>query len=110
MATEGPYLAALVTTISLDLFYEGLSREFVRRVQDQRKSLGLEIADRITIYFQATPALSEAIKQNKAYIASETLAVAVLDEPLPHGLDQASDSFDGEDLRFALQVMRGAAA
>ena len=110
VATEGPYLAALVTTISQDLFYEGLSREFVRRVQDQRKSLGLEIADRITIYFQATPALSEAIKQNKAYIASETLAVAVLDEPLPHGLDQASDSFDGEDLRFALQVMRGAAA
>ena len=38
VATEGPYLAALVTTISQELFYEAW-REFVRRVQDQRKSI-----------------------------------------------------------------------
>jgi isoleucyl-tRNA synthetase len=109
VATEGPYMAALVTTISQELFYEGLSREFVRRVQDQRKSLGLDIADRIRIYYQATPALSEAVKQNEAYIAAETLAVAVLDSPLPQGLTQADDSFDGEDLQFAIQIARGAA-
>ena len=107
VATEGPYLAALVTTISQDLFYEGLSREFVRRVQDQRKSIGLDIADRIKIYYQATAALSEAVKHNEAYIAAETLALAVLDETLPHGLVQANDAFDGEELHFALQSVRG---
>ncbi len=107
VATEGPYLAALVTTISQDLFYEGLAREFVRRVQDQRKSLGMDIADRIKIYYQATTALSEAIKQNEAYIAAETLALAVLDETLPRGLAQAHDAFDGEELHFALQSVQG---
>ncbi len=107
VAAEGPYLAALVTTINQELFYEGLAREFVRRVQDQRKSLGLDIADRIRVFYQATPALSEAVKVNEAYIAAETLSVAVLDESLPHGLEHASDGFDGEELRFALQVARG---
>ena len=107
VATEGPYLAALVTTISKELFYEGLAREFVRRVQDQRKSIGLDIADRIKIYYQATAALSEAVKHNEAYIAAETLALAVLDETLPHGLVQANDAFDGEELHFALQSVRG---
>ena len=107
VATEGPYLAALVTTISQELFYEGLAREFVRRVQDQRKSMGLDIADRIRIYYQATSALSEAVKQNEAYIAAETLAVAVLDEALPRGLTLANDAFDGEELHFALQAARG---
>ena len=110
VATEGPYLAALVTTISQDLFYEGLAREFVRRVQDQRKSLGLDIADRIRIYFQATAALSEAVKQNEAYIAAETLALAVLDEALPHGLTQVNDTFDGEELHLALQTVQGVSA
>jgi len=104
VATEGPYLAALVTTISQDLFYEGLAREFVRRVQDQRKSIGLDIADRIKIFYQASAALSEAVKQNEAYIAAETLALAVLDETLPRGLMQANDAFDGEELQFALQA------
>ncbi len=110
VTTDGPYLAALVTTISQDLFYEGLAREFVRRVQDQRKSLGLDIADRIRIYFQATPVLSQAVKQNEAYIAAETLALAVLDEDLPHGLTPAHDTFDGEELHFALQTVQGASA
>jgi hypothetical protein len=32
-----------------------------------------------------------------------------LNGPLPRGLTQAGDSFDGEDLQFALQVARGAA-
>ena len=109
VAAEGPYLAALVTTISQELFYEGLAREFVRRVQDQRKSLGLDIADRIRIYYQATQALSEAVKQNEAYIAAETLAVAVLDEASPHGLTAVDDAFDGEELHFALQAVRGEA-
>ncbi len=109
VATEGPYMAALVTTISQELFHEGLAREFVRRVQDQRKSLGFDIADRIKIYYQASAALSEAVKHNEAYIAAETLALAVLDEPLPHGLTQANDGFDGEELHFALQAMQGAA-
>ena len=109
VAAEGAYLAALVTTISQELFYEGLAREFVRRVQDQRKSLGLDIADRIRIYYQATRTLSEAVKENEQYISAETLAVAVLEAQPPQGLLQANDGFDGEELQIALEAVRGEA-
>ncbi len=38
VAEEGGYLAALVTELTPELVDEGLAREFVRRVQDLRKS------------------------------------------------------------------------
>ena len=38
VASEGAYLAALVTDLSPELEKEGLAREFVRRVQDLRKN------------------------------------------------------------------------
>ena len=50
MASEGAYLAALVTDLTPELEQEGLAREFVRRVQDLRKQADLDIADRITVF------------------------------------------------------------
>ena len=47
VAEEGPYVAALVTELTPELVQEGLAREFVRRVQDLRKSADLDVADRI---------------------------------------------------------------
>ena len=58
VAAEGAYLAALVTDLTPELIQEGLAREFVRRVQDLRKSADLEIADRIRLYVSATPGLT----------------------------------------------------
>ncbi len=49
VATEGAYLAALVTELTPDLEKEGLAREFVRRVQDLRKTAEFDIADRIRL-------------------------------------------------------------
>ncbi|HWQ04937.1 MAG TPA: isoleucine--tRNA ligase [Longilinea sp.] len=102
VASEGAYLAALVTDLTPDLVKEGLAREFVRRVQDLRKQADLEIADRIRIYYQATPTLADAVKSFKEYITSETLALEMVNAAVPEGLEQMSDTFDGEMVTVAL--------
>jgi isoleucyl-tRNA synthetase len=102
VASEGAYLAALVTELTPALIQEGLAREFVRRVQDLRKTADLDIADRIRVFYQATPALVEAVEQFKAYITAETLTVEMVNAAVPEGFAQAADSFDGEDVTVGL--------
>ncbi len=62
VASEGAYLAALVTDLSPELEKEGLAREFVRRVQDLRKTADFEISDRIKMVYSGTPKLTEAVQ------------------------------------------------
>ena len=71
--TEGDMTIALETTITEDLLYEGLAREFVNRVQNMRKDAGFEVTDRIQIYTQASPNMSKAIDNQSQYIKMETL-------------------------------------
>ncbi|HZU87077.1 MAG TPA: isoleucine--tRNA ligase, partial [Anaerolineaceae bacterium] len=61
VASEGAYLAALVTDLTPELVKEGLARELVRRIQDLRKQADFDIADRVRVYFRASPGLAEAI-------------------------------------------------
>ncbi len=75
VAAEGAYLAALVTDLTPELVREGMAREFVRRVQDLRKTADLDVADRIKVNVVATPGLKEAIEANRDYITTETLTV-----------------------------------
>lgn len=75
VASEGAYLAALHTGLDEALILEGLAREFVRRVQEARKQLGYEIADRITLVYQATPRLAQAIETHREYVMGEVLAL-----------------------------------
>jgi isoleucyl-tRNA synthetase len=100
--SEGGYLAALVTDLSPELVNEGLSREFVRRVQDLRKKAGLEISDRIHLYFTASAGLSEAVTTFSKYIMSETLTTQLIAEPAPAGMPSTSDAFDGEEVSIAV--------
>ncbi len=102
VATDGAYMAALITTLTPELFHEGLAREFVRRVQDLRKTSGLEIADRIRIFYKATPELAQAVKENAEYISSETLALALQEFELEK-VGNFTDSFDGEDLVLKIE-------
>ncbi|HAV77798.1 MAG TPA: isoleucine--tRNA ligase, partial [Anaerolineae bacterium] len=73
VAEDGPYVAALVTELTPDLAQEGLAREFVRRVQDLRKSADLDVADRIKLFIEASAGLKSAIEAHKEYITLETL-------------------------------------
>jgi len=69
---------ALDTTLTPDLVNEGLAREFVNRVQNMRKDAGLSVTDRITIHFESSPRVSDAVTRMSDYIKSETLATQIV--------------------------------
>jgi isoleucyl-tRNA synthetase len=102
VAEEGSYVAALVTDLTPDLVAEGMAREFVRRLQDFRKESGLDVADRIRVYLEASPLLKNAILKHHEYITGETLAVELSFGAKPEAAKVISDSFDGETVTIAL--------
>jgi isoleucyl-tRNA synthetase len=102
VASEGPYLCALHTDLTPDLVKEGLAREFVRRVQDMRKQAGLDIADRIHLYLQASSVLAEAVGAHREYIMGETLSTKLSSSHPPDGASTASLEFDGETANVGL--------
>lgn len=65
----------LNTELTRDLILEGMAREFVSKVQNLRKTSGLEITDRINLTYQGDKDISEAMDMFKDYIMEETLAV-----------------------------------
>lgn len=96
VAEEGAYVAALVTELTPELVREGLAREFVRRVQDLRKSAELDVADRIELFVEASAGLRSAIEAHKEYITAETLTTHLVFGSPPDGTPVLEDSFDGE--------------
>jgi len=102
VASEGAYLAALVTELTPDLVREGLAREFVRRVQDRRKQADFDISDRIRVIYSATPNLTEAVQAFRDYIMMETLAVELLPGEVPGDMPSGTDEFDGEQVTIGL--------
>ena len=68
-------VVVLATALTEELIQEGLARDAVRLIQDQRKTLGCDFADRIIIVITTTSqALVDAITQHKSFIEGETLA------------------------------------
>ena len=65
----------LNTELSEELILEGLAREFVSKVQNIRKTIGLEISDRINLTYFGDELTNKAFEAFKEYIMSETLAV-----------------------------------
>jgi isoleucyl-tRNA synthetase len=102
VAEEGAYVAALVTELTPELVQEGLAREFVRRVQDLRKSAELDVADRIELYVEASAGLRSAIEMHQAYITAETLTSDLVFDSPPTGAATVEDGFDGEKVRVGL--------
>jgi isoleucyl-tRNA synthetase len=102
VAEEGGYLAALVTELTPALVDEGLAREFVRRVQDLRKSASLEVADRINLYVEASARLKSAIEAHRDYITTETLTLKLDFRLPPAEISRSEEDFEGEKVIFGL--------
>ncbi len=74
VANEGKITIALDVTISDELRYEGIAREFINRIQNLRKESGYEVTDKISIEIGKHEAINKAIEKHKNYIGSQTLA------------------------------------
>lgn len=103
VAEEYGYVAALSTTLTEDLIQEGLAREFVRRVQSLRKDADFAISDRITITYQASNRLRDAVRAFAEVIQRETLADALVESGPEAGAHSAAFEFDGETVTIGVR-------
>ena len=73
IANSGVITVALDVSISEELREEGVSRDFVNKIQNNRKELGLEVTDFVEIQVLTDQKTKSAINNNLNYICSETL-------------------------------------
>ncbi len=103
---DGNLLLILNKEITPELKEEGLTREFVSRVQNLRKELNLNYEDRIELYFKTDEPLRSAVLKHKDYICAETLAVKLKEDS---ALSEASDGAfitEVEKTFLALRISR----
>jgi len=63
------------TTLTDTLIKEGIARELVSKVQNIRKESGLDISDRITLYYSGD--IKDVIAEFESYIKDEVLALSI---------------------------------
>jgi isoleucyl-tRNA synthetase len=80
--TEDGITVAVDTEITPELLKEGLSREFINRIQNMRKEADFDVTDRIVIGFDGSEEISSAITATQETIMSETLAEKIETELL----------------------------
>ena len=74
VASHGGESLALDLALTPDLIRAGLVREVIRAIQEERKRIGLDISDRITVNWNATGDLAAAITSGISEISAEVLA------------------------------------
>ncbi|UOE20233.1 isoleucine--tRNA ligase [Thermobifida halotolerans] len=82
VASESGETVALDLELTPELRRAGLAREVVRLVQDARKSSGLDISDRIDLWWSATDeTTAQAMTEHAETISGEVLAVSFTEGP-----------------------------
>jgi isoleucyl-tRNA synthetase len=107
---EAGFTVALDPALDEELILEGVARELVNRIQRLRKDAGLEITDRIGLAIAGPDAIRRAARAHEAFIAGETLALAltiaeaVEDRGFPHVREV---DIDGTPATIGLRLARG---
>jgi len=83
--SEAGVTVAIDAELNDELISEGLAREFINRIQNMRKDAGFEVIDKIKIFYKASDKISHAVSIHKDYIASETLAIQILQSEITDG-------------------------
>ena len=98
---------ALETQITGELRREGLAREVIRLIQDARKADGLDVSDRISLWWQASDQeLSAALTEHGQLIAGEVLASEFRQGPPDSGEGQAPAGHTAGDLGLTFWLRR----
>jgi isoleucyl-tRNA synthetase len=100
-AGEGGGLT-LDTEISPELKLEGLARDLVRKIQELRKQSGFAVEDRIHLFYEGDGILADALERWRDYIATETLAVAIVRGVAPNGAATETLQIEGHDLKVSV--------
>ena len=91
---------ALDTALDDDLRAEGLCREIINKVQNLRKTSGLEVSDRIELEISGPQSVLDVVEQFASRIMADTLALGVASAAeLPY---KESFSIDENEISIAL--------
>ena len=109
VAKAGSDTVALDLELTPQLRRLGIVRDVVRQVQETRKNSGLDVTDRIRLWWRAggSPETGEALREHEQLLADEVLAVAVADlgaggsEPA-----EADGTYEDEELGLAVWIAR----
>jgi isoleucyl-tRNA synthetase len=77
VANNGILTVALDIELTDELIEEGIARELINRIQNLRKSSGLEITDRIAVELEDCEQIHNAVLHCGEYIASQVLATSL---------------------------------
>ena len=102
VAEEGGLVVALDTTITEELRRLGLVRELVRRINAMRKDAGFEIADTVTLYYQAPAEMAGLLTAEAATLQGETLSSSLRDAAPPADAYTESFTLDGQPMTVGL--------
>jgi len=80
VSADGRIKVALDLKLDEDLVAEGNARELVNRIQNLRKTAGLEVTDRITLGISRNAETQKALGRFSEYIKSETLTEQLTDK------------------------------
>ncbi len=84
VANEGSLTVALDIVVSDELRREGIARDIINRVQNIRKERDYNITDRITLVFEPSKLIDEAVREYSEYISRQVLADAIVSAPVDH--------------------------
>ena len=91
VSNEGTLTVALDIQLTEALKREGIARELKKRIQDLRKSTGLEITDRISVQISSDSSTDAAILEYQEWIKEQVLA---------NSLTLVADMQQGEEVSF----------
>jgi isoleucyl-tRNA synthetase len=95
VANNGVITIALDIELTAALIEEGIARELINRIQNLRKSSGLEITDRIAVQLENREEIAAAVKNCNEYIASQVLATSLeLVDDLANGATLEMDGYN----------------
>ena len=89
---------ALDLALTPELIQSGLVREVIRAIQEERKKIGLDVSDRITVNWNAPDQVATAITSAVAEISAEVLATTLVQDK--------GQSSDGNELGLWLNLVK----
>jgi isoleucyl-tRNA synthetase len=99
VATEGEVTVVLETALSPELLDEGLARELNSVLQQARKTVGLDVSDRVRIAWDsADESVVRALERHAGWLAEEVLAI----EFRRDAAASSEASLNGKPVRYAL--------
>ena len=78
-AEDAGYSALVETVLTPALVGEGLARDYVRAIQNQRRERDLDVTDRIEVEYFGGTIERDAVERFREYIMDETLAVSLVE-------------------------------